>query len=635
MKILFYRNREGIGDIAMMVRSIELTRLKYPKSDIIVQCRYPNLLMYHPAIDKVADLNVLITEYDILINYNTCCSDYESSAKRINKSRHQLFCESATKQLVDGNKEAIQWDGISQSLWISQSLNKWATNFIQNASNDKISIGVFGKSAQAWKSYSHIKALLKLLIADKDLSIFYFDAEEELLLWGIHQIIGYSLDKVLALVSGIDMIISADSAGLHLAGSFNIPAIGLFGPTDPLLLTALYQQMTWIQPIKCSYHPCWYHHCAGLSCLQKIKPRQIYSMVYRNKDTIKQMSEKRIPNIVNAENKLYVLPKKLSDSITISNKPDENKHKIVIVRMKGIGDVLMTWFGLDVLRKEYPESHITYITSRYCADLFHGQKELVDKVVVSSWDYPPKGIPKLPFEISNMPADKLIDLTNRVDFHDTIEKSLGDRKLLHTSPRANNFAKLMGISLDEVISHRMINIPGETAEWAYKIITQNGLSNQKLVCCQLDAQGTTRKWHIDRWVQLSELLIEKDYSVIWFSITPEHRMIDLSGVLNFSCQTSLVQMMALMAKCQYAISTCSASIHIAHRLPNVVPIGIYGSTDYKLLATYYDDLIPVTNYEMDCAPCADWGHECLGQPGEPWCINQINPQRIIRIMEEQ
>jgi len=341
-------------------------------------------------------------------------------------------------------------------------------------------------------------------------------------------------------------------------------------------------------------------------------------------------------NKKNVVNYAAVEIKPMKISISLPNKsPGNEEEKIVIIRMKGVGDVLMTWFGLEILRREHPDAHITYVTAPNCADLFFGQEDLVDNVYVSAWDYEPKGIPKLPLEIRNIPHDRLIELDNRIDFHDTIEKSLGDRKLLHTSPRANNFAKLMDVNLDRNVIQRNLKIPKKMDKWSCDVTVQNFSDKLgKIVSCQLDAKGATRNWHIDRWLQLSKLLVEKGYGVIWFSTTPEHRYLKLEGVLNLACQTSLAQMIALMNRCKYAISTCSASIHIAHRLPNTIPIGIYGSTDYRLLAAYYDDLIPITNYDLPCAPCADWGHECLGLPGAPWCINQISPQRVLKCLEK-
>ena len=461
----------------------------------------------------------------------------------------------------------------------------------------KMRLGVCCSSMDKHRSYPHCKELKKHLSK-------YFDVYE----YGREKL---PIRQLVAEISQLDYMLSVDCGIAHIAGAIEIPLIVIQGPTDCNKLYNLYKDVTIIEsPYDCE--PCYGNPCNHASCMYLIKPQKIC-------ETIKSLAEglgtDDAANALNLENK----------------SPKQTQEKIVIVRMKGVGDVLMTWFGLEIVRKQNPDAHITYVTSENCSQLFYGQYT-ADKVVISSWDYPPEGIPRLPAEIRNIPHDRLIDLTNRVDFHDTIEKSLGDRKLLHTSPRADNFAKLMDVNLNGNVLHRMLNIPKEMDRWACKTIVQNDWVEKedagKLVCCQLDAKGLTRNWHIDRWMQLSQLLVEKGYGVIWFSTTPEHRYLKLKGVLNLACQTSLAQMIALMSKCQYAISTCSASIHIAHRLQKTIPVGIYGSTDYKLLAAYYDDLIPITNYDLPCTPCTDWGHECLGQPGAPWCINQISPKRI-------
>ena len=631
-RILFYRETPGIGDVIMMLRAIELTKLKHSNTEIIVQTRYNELLKYHPAIDYYADLNTIIENVDVRVDNSFYCAEYEAKHTPVLlRSRHQLFCENTAKVLVEHGLEPIEYDGRPQSLYVSRELNGWAQTIIKNTvSEGTIPIGIFGKSKEAWKTYPRMRDLIKLLLADRRFTLCYFDDKEQLPIWNVNQFIGYSLDKVAVLVSQMALVISPDSAGLHIAGGLNVPMVGIFGPTNPLLLIVHYFQASWV-PVKCLYHPCGYNVCKELRCLNSIKPKQIYNTI--KADMLKrnyQVKNSNITNHASKEIKPIVKP-----SISLPNKQIGNKEKIVIARMKGVGDVLMTWFGLEVLRKQNPDAHITYVTSGNCADLFYGQDDLVDKVHISGWDYPPEGIPRLPAEIRNIPHERLIELDNRIDFHDTIEKTLGDRKLLHTSPRADNFAKLMGVTLDGNIIQRNLKIPPEIDKWANDVLQGFfKVSKISFVSCQLDAKGTTRNWHIDRWLQLSELLVEKGYNVIWFSTTPEHKFLKLDGVLNLACQTSLSQMIALMNRCQYAISTCSASIHIAHRLSNTIPIGIYGSTDYKLLAAYYDDLIPITNYAMPCAPCADWGHECLGQPGAPWCINQISPRRVLNAISE-
>ena len=194
--------------------------------------------------------------------------------------------------------------------------------------------------------------------------------------------------------------------------------------------------------------------------------------------------------------------------------------KILIIRMKGIGDVLMSWFGLEALRQKYPHAEIIYVTSKANACLFYGQGDLVDRIIPIDWDYPAHGVPNLPKEILEIPHDVLIDLTNRVDFHDIIEEFLGDRNLLHLNPRADNFASLMRVNIDHSIPFRYLKIPEESNRRALERIR---FCDRTLISCQLDAMGATRNWRTERWIQLSELLVNEGFSVIWFSLTPVNK----------------------------------------------------------------------------------------------------------------
>jgi ADP-heptose:LPS heptosyltransferase len=622
-KVLFSRTKRGVGDLIMMLRAIELARVANPNLIIGVQTKYPEILSSHPAIDAVFDENENIAA-DLIINQNDYCANYEQYTDFVAKSRHELFCENTSKSLETYGLNPIQWDYQPATLWVLDVIEQWAKSFVINTCAEKIPIGVFGKSDDDWRTWQDLLSLIQMLAANDKFSLFYFDTQNSIQISHVNSIVGYSLDKVIALAAHMKIIISHDSAGVHIAGSLGIPIYGIFGPTDPLQRIAFYQDASWAL-IKCPLHPCWYEYCEQQFCFKKLNPRKIYKQIYRkisqNINVISRLGkshkdQRRKESFFQLQSELF-LP---------SSKSENKQEKIVIIRMRGIGDVLMSWFGLEILREQNPEAHISYVTSVSCAKLFNGQEDLVDKVIAINWDYQPVGIPDLPREVLDIPHDRIIDLTNRVDFHDTIEKSLGDRELLHTSPRVNNLARLMGVKINNSLAIRNINIPQDFQEYADNIAAIFG--DKLLISCQLDAKGLTRNWDIERWIQLSRLLVNDGYGIIWFSVTPEHADISVDGVLNLSCQTTLLQAVALMSKCKHAISTCSASIHIAARLKNVIPVGIYGSTNYKLLGAYYNDLIPITNYKLPCAPCADWGHECLSKSGAPWCINQISPYMV-------
>jgi len=194
-KILFYRETPGIGDIVMMLRAIELTRLKHPNTEIIIQTRYNDLIKYHPAIDSYANLNTVIKNVDIRIDNSFYCAKYEMEHLSVlSVSRPQLFCENTAKVLIENGLNPIEYDGRPPGLHVSQELSDWAQTIISNIVNNSIPIGIFGKSRGKWKTYPRMRDLIKFLLADQRFTLFYFDDKERLSIWNVNQFIGYSLD---------------------------------------------------------------------------------------------------------------------------------------------------------------------------------------------------------------------------------------------------------------------------------------------------------------------------------------------------------------------------------------------------------------------------------------------------------
>jgi len=279
MTFLFIWQLNRIGDLAISMRAVELVRLQHPSSKIYVQCQYPELIQCHPAIDGAFDFSITTIIADIIIDQHFSCSKYEVKQNpNIRKSRHELFCEHANEILEKAGLHGIKWDGRPQTLWVSSTLYAWAANVLHHVDSATKKVAVFGRSKETWRTWPHIDKLLRRLRTDNNLAIFYFDDEQSRELSNITQFIGYTLDKVLALLSHMNLVISPDSAGIHLAGGLGIPLLGIFGATDPLLLLSAYQNAHW-QPIQCPYHPCWYNKCEKLTCLKHIKPRHIHHLI--------------------------------------------------------------------------------------------------------------------------------------------------------------------------------------------------------------------------------------------------------------------------------------------------------------------------------------------------------------------
>jgi heptosyltransferase-2 len=84
-----------------------------------------------------------------------------------------------------------------------------------------------------------------------------------------------------ALVAEFDALVSADSGPAHIAAAVGVPAVTLFGPTDPRLTAPLGadQQVIWRQP-HCA--PCFLRECPiDHRCLEAIEVSEVEAAVLR------------------------------------------------------------------------------------------------------------------------------------------------------------------------------------------------------------------------------------------------------------------------------------------------------------------------------------------------------------------
>lgn len=224
MRIAFRRTRHGIGDLAIALRAIELIRLKYPCSILMVQSGYPSLLKDHPAINYSYNLSESLPDYDILIDFDI------SPDNTIPK--HALFCNKASETLLQNGYDGIVWDSRPQTLWVHPKERARVWSMIKNISEtpiprarvenlemgSRVPVGIFWRSAYKHRTWGRFPELIRMLASNPQIQVFCFDSEIPIKLENVYNVIGRELNEVLAWVSNMSYVITNDSAGLHLAG---------------------------------------------------------------------------------------------------------------------------------------------------------------------------------------------------------------------------------------------------------------------------------------------------------------------------------------------------------------------------------------------------------------------------------
>ncbi len=83
-----------------------------------------------------------------------------------------------------------------------------------------------------------------------------------------------------AVVSRLDGFISNDNGAMHIAGAFNIPLVGIFGPGDPDVWFPYETKAVWLKKIM----PCWpcrKDSCNDLKCMKALGVKEVYSAFIR------------------------------------------------------------------------------------------------------------------------------------------------------------------------------------------------------------------------------------------------------------------------------------------------------------------------------------------------------------------
>jgi len=90
-----------------------------------------------------------------------------------------------------------------------------------------------------------------------------------------------SVPRLAALVKRCSVLVSSDSAPLHVASSVDTPSIALFGPTDPKRHVVPTKKSLVLQKgLKCS--PCYHANCRrDYKCMKAIKPEEVYEALSR------------------------------------------------------------------------------------------------------------------------------------------------------------------------------------------------------------------------------------------------------------------------------------------------------------------------------------------------------------------
>jgi heptosyltransferase-1 len=336
---------------------------------------------------------------------------------------------------------------------------------------------------------------------------------------------------------------------------------------------------------------------------------------------------------------------------------------ILIVKLSAIGDVIHTLPSLTVLRRLYPDAHITWVVEEAAADLIVNHS-LLDETLVfrrKSWL---KNIKAGQFRSSWREMRSFFrQLRERhyelvIDFHGLLKSSVvvflskGKRKLGY-----NSWQELSGLFLSEKIFEdmnkhaveRYLDFPrylgakiekpefilpaGADAETKVQfLLDKYKLEDRNFIAINPIAYWGTKLWDNKKFIRLADLIQRKSQLKVVFTGSEKESIGKITSAMstegiNLGGETSLLELAYLYKKARMVITTDSGPMHLAAAV-EVPVIALFGPTDPARTGPYGDGHT-IIRTALPCSPCF------LKKCATKKCMEDIMPEQVFAAIEEK
>ena len=257
--ILVTRAMGGIGDLLTMQPGLEVLAKTHRGSvTFAIPRKFHAIFNGDPNIDLI-DIEgpvIDISQYSAFYDLSLCpAARYESRRRpNVDRGRVELFARG-----MGVTARQLRGQGWHINRFGNDAEQAFCDGFLARHDLGKRPlIGVQPYSRDSYKDHTAIHAIIADLAKTYDIIIFHHVADGLPQGPGMASTAGLKLGDSLALVSRLQAMVSVDSAFLHAAGAYDVPVIGLFGPTGAQVITRHHRNATILwKPQTFGCVPCW------------------------------------------------------------------------------------------------------------------------------------------------------------------------------------------------------------------------------------------------------------------------------------------------------------------------------------------------------------------------------------------
>lgn len=326
--------------------------------------------------------------------------------------------------------------------------------------------------------------------------------------------------------------------------------------------------------------------------------------------------------------------------------PSEIK-KILCIKPRGIGDIVLSTIILDNLIAHYPNAKIDYLTEHFAK---HSVKNnlLVNKVLTM---HKTEFVLKVAWRIRKEKYNMVLDLWSnprsaQITFLSGIKYRVGyayrGRKyaynILGTSGKGDHHSaehnlellKPLGIN---VISKNIHYSVGQLEKFfADDFFNENKLDEEKVFGIIPAGGWDSKRCDKEKWVDICNESVKKfncKILVLWGpgdETDADFIKINVGENCLLAPKSTLPQMAAMISKCDLVIANDSGPMHISAAL-GIKTLGIFGPTNPKAHGPYSKNSDYIIKDDLDCIICnkliCPFNHECMRELPVDEVINKL------------
>lgn len=320
-------------------------------------------------------------------------------------------------------------------------------------------------------------------------------------------------------------------------------------------------------------------------------------------------------------------------------------RKILFITLSNIGDTILTFPALEVLRANFPQSKIKIIAGESSAELFRENEEFSDIIIFNKKDSFKDKL-DLFLQLRKERFDAVVDLRNSMwgIFYPAVYKTtpfsfiLSSRKFRHK--REFNLMLLRRafwpMRLDLHTTRRLFFPASKDDVLLAGILADSGVEKKETwITVACGAKSALKRWPKENFVSLIRclhrkfalkiiLVGDKNDTLISSDICSQldFPVVDFTGKTNFS------QLAALLRRSRLLISNDSGILHLASYL-DIPVVAVFGPTDETKYGPWSKGSV-VVKKNIPCRPCQK--ANCKFKNVD--CLRLINPQEVLKAVED-